>query len=43
LEKKWDSISNTKGHHQNTHDLQINVKSIIDKDLDFAAYKALMA
>ncbi|CAD8149451.1 unnamed protein product [Paramecium octaurelia] len=43
LDKKWDSISDTKSnHHQNTHDHQVNVKNIIEKDVNFADFKAIM-
>ncbi|CAK79730.1 unnamed protein product (macronuclear) [Paramecium tetraurelia] len=42
LDSKWASISETKSNHQNTHDHQVNVKNIIEKDIDFAGFKVLM-
>ncbi|CAD8109400.1 unnamed protein product [Paramecium primaurelia] len=41
---KWDSISDTKNHLAivNQHEQQINVKNIIEKDMDFNAFKAIM-
>ncbi|CAD8048770.1 unnamed protein product [Paramecium sonneborni] len=44
LNNKWDGISNTKNQiaQVNQHEQQINVKNIIDKDMDFNAFKTIM-